>query len=193
MNKSTIFKILIISFLISLMFYFFHPSVIKQGVMAGNLKGTLTDHHKEVMSFQNIRTETADVGREVRASVVGKPFSDWSFRYLVKAPLTEEMVFRGVFVLLPALLLPIPKLWLKVNWINVLLWVTTFIGSYIWTADHGYPHFPEFMVMWGGLINSGFIIYAPNTMPRKAVGMLIAIGLHAGANLFYVIAFCLIF
>jgi hypothetical protein len=47
--------------------------------------------------------------------------------------------------------------------------------------------------MWGGLINGGFIIYAPNTMPGKATGMLIAIGLHAWANFLYVILFCLLF
>ena len=99
MTKSNIFKILIVSFLISLMFFIFNPSVIKTGVMGGNLSEALAEHHKEALNFQNIRKEVGDVGREVKASVVGKSFSDWGFRYLVKAPLTEEMVFRGVFVL----------------------------------------------------------------------------------------------
>lgn len=193
MTKSNIFKILIVSFLISLMFFVFNPAVIKNGVMSGNLSGALTEHYKETLNFQNIRKEMVDVGQEIKASVVGKSFSDWGFRYLVKAPLIEEMVFRGVFVLLPALLLPLPKVFIKVNWVDVLLWVTMFIGSYLWATDHGYPHFPEFMVMWGGLINGGFIIYAPNTMPGKAIGMLIAIGLHALANFLYVVLFCLLF
>ncbi len=193
MTKSNIFKILLISFLISAIYYLFHPNVIVQGVTAGDFGEALAAHRKEVLSLENIKDEIVRVGKAVKSDVVGKSFSNWGFRYLVKAPLTEEMVFRGVFVLLPALLLPAQKIAIKVNWINVLLWVALFISSAIWAADHGYPHFPEFMVMWGGLINGGFIIYAPHTMPGKAVGILIAIGLHALANFFYVILFCLLF
>ena len=173
----TAIKVLVVSFIISCLFYFFHPSAIWHG--------TLPLYQKEALKWSVIKDQIKEVNRKIDLSIENQPFKEWGLQYFIRAPLSEEMVFRGFFVLMPVLFLPAEKRFLKINWVIVLLWIVMFIGSYLWVIDHHYPPLPEAMVMWGGLINGSCIIHADPTPRKRALGMLAAILLHSLANAFY--------
>lgn len=182
---TTPIKVLVASSVIAMLFYLFHPSVIKQGWANRDLKTTLNNHRKEALKWSNVKRQIAEVNMTIDLAVKNRPFQEWGFQYFIRAPFTEEMVFRGLFVLIPVLLLPEKKMFLKINWTTVLLWLIMFVGSYVWTDSHNYPLFPQAVIMSGGLINGSCIIHTHHNMAAKAKGMLLAILFHLLANVFY--------
>jgi hypothetical protein len=152
----------------------------------------------DLVSPAELKRQTKVVAEEINRSV---ETGTWAVDYLINAPVTEEMVFRGLFVLIPALILPPAKIWPKwlgINWVVICLWILMAIGAHFWATDHwtlsqAYPPLPQAMVFWGGLINGACIIHAPPTPRGRALGMIAAIFLHAAANAFYIIFFWMFF
>ncbi len=96
------------------------------------------------------------VTNRIENSIKNNGLSDTVMLYVIRAPIFEEIIYRGpVWLLCVVLGLLGFNYWIR----NIILWPALIIPTLSWSLNHPYPPIYQPLIFLGGVINGAIIIY----------------------------------